>query len=139
MKFKATIKLGILISPFALIMEKRWTFDNSVGCFNPIIAMRSVTVWDGKTFVDQKDFKWSKKFNGFNDENRVGVTCGLFEGLNIAVHKESIVQDYLTTVTRLIVFYIHGSRLKLSILSNGKFTASGWIVEIFSIKFGQKI
>jgi hypothetical protein len=56
--------------------------------------------------VDPKGFQMEQKFNWFNDENRVGVTCGLFEGLNIIIHKESIVQDYLTTVTRLIVFYI---------------------------------
>jgi hypothetical protein len=40
------------------------------------------------------------------------VTVLLFEGLN-TVHKESIVQDYLTTVTRLIVFlYPADPRLK---------------------------
>jgi hypothetical protein len=36
-----------------------------------------------------------QKFNWFNDENQ---DCHVrFEGLNIIIHKESIVQSYLTT------------------------------------------
>jgi hypothetical protein len=42
-------------------------------------------------------------------------------------------------VTRLIVFYIHGSAFgNSSILSNGKFPPQAWLDRIFSIKFGHK-
>jgi hypothetical protein len=72
--------------------------------------------------VDQKDFKWSKNLIGLMMKIRLVSRAVCFEGLNIIIHKESIVQDYLTTVTRLIVFYPAGSAFgRLSILSNGKF------------------
>jgi hypothetical protein len=48
---------------------------------------------DGKTFVDP-DFKWSKNLIGLMMKiGLVSRAVSCFEGLNIIIHKESIVQD----------------------------------------------
>jgi len=132
-KIKATITLGFLISPFALIMERfsKWSFDNS----NYIIVVLIAIAIDhglgtAKHLWWDNDFKLSKNIIGLMIKIGLVVGCGfLFEGLNIIIHKESIIQEYLTIVTRLIVFlYPAGSAFANStVMSNGKFPPQSWL------------
>lgn len=132
-KIKATITLGILISPFALIMERfsKWTFDNSNYITVVLIAIAiDHGLGTAKHLWWDNDFKLGKNTIGLMKKIGLVVACGfLFEGMNIIIHKESIIVDYLTIVTRLIVFlYPAGSAFGNStVMSNGKFPPQSWL------------
>jgi hypothetical protein len=137
MKIKATITLGLMVSPFALIFERtmerfsKWSFDNSNYIIVVLIAIAiDHVLGTAKHLWWDKDFKVSKNIIGLMVKLSLVVACGfLFEALNVIIDKDTIIQEYLTIVTRLIVFiYPAGSAFASStIMSNGKFPPQSWL------------
>lgn len=87
--------------------------------------------------ISIKDFCIKKNLIGLMTKIGLVVACGiLFEGLNIIIEKESFVKDYLTIVTRLIVFlYPAGSAFGNSaFISNGKFPPQSWLNKLKSFQ-----
>jgi len=136
LKAKATIKLGLLVSPFALLWDKfsKWTIDNEAFILFVLGAIIVDHIFGSikHAFFD-KDFSWIKNIIGFFTKLGLVVGCGfLFEGLQVVIHKESIVTDYLEIITRLIVFlYPAGSAFgNSSIISGGKFPPDAWLKKL---------
>lgn len=139
-KIKSTIKLGFLISPLVVMTEKaialiigsveKWTIDNSDYIGVVLVAIAIDHILGTIKHLKIKDFTVKKNLVGLMTKIGLVVACGfLFEGLNIIIHKETFVKDYLTIVTRLIVFlYPAGSAFGNStFLSNGKFPPQSWL------------
>lgn len=132
-QFKATIKLGILLSPLIFLVEKlsRWGIDNSDYIIVVLFAIAiDHVLGTTKHLYFDKDFTIKKNLKGLVIKIGLVVACGfLFEGLQVIVHKESLVTEYLKITLRLIVFlYPAGSAFgNSSIISNGKFPPQSWL------------
>lgn len=133
LKVKATIKLGLMVSPFALLWDKimKWGLDNETYIFVVLgaIIVDHVLGTIKHAFID-RDFTWKQNVSGFFVKLALVVGCGfLFEGLQALIVKESIITDYLEITTRLIVFlYPAGSAFgNSSIISGGKFPPQSWL------------
>jgi hypothetical protein len=135
-QLKATIKLGLLISPFVYIIEKlsKWGFDNSDYIITVLVAIAvDHALGSYKHAYIDKDFTWKLNLKGLMTKISLVVACGfLFEGLQVIIHKQSIITEYLTITTRLIVFlYPAGSAFgNSSVISGGKFPPDAWMKRI---------
>lgn len=131
-KFKASITLGILVSPFAMIFEKlsHWGLENSDYILVVMTAIGIDHFLGTIKHLKDGDFTWKKNVIGVTVKLGLIVLMGfLFEGLQVIVQSDSIVKEYMIIVTRLIVFlYPAGSAFGNSaILTNGKFPPQAWI------------
>jgi hypothetical protein len=143
MKIKSTFKLGVLLSPVLYATEKMsvvmatwlkinvWVIDNStyIQLVLGAIAIDHVLGSIKHLFWTQ-DFEFRKNLTGLSIKIGLVVAVGfLFEGLNELVHEHSIIKDYLTTTTRIVVFlYPAGSAFSnSSVISGGKFPPIGWM------------
>ena len=133
MKFEASIKLAIIFSPIAFVIEAltNWSILNSgyiLFVFGAIIADHAFGTYK-HLFID-KDFTFKQNIKGFFVKLTI-VVCGafLFEGINHIIVKDSLLKDYLEIVMRLIVFlYPAGSAFgNMSVVTNGKFPPEAWI------------
>ena len=135
-QLKATIKLGFLISPFVYVLEKlsKWGLDNSDYIITVLVAIAiDHALGSYKHAYIDKDFTWKVNLKGLMTKISLVVACGfLFEGLHVIIHKQSIVTEYLTITTRLIVFlYPAGSAFgNSSVISGGKFPPDAWMKRI---------
>lgn len=78
----------------------------------------------------KRDFTWLKNISGLAVKIGLVVCVGfLFEGLNVILKNDNIIKDYLTVVTRLIVFlYPAGSAFgNASVISGGVFPPTSWL------------
>lgn len=136
MKIKATIKVGVLISPFIFAIGKLniWVIANIdyISIVLGAIAIDHVlgTIKHG-FFL--RDFTIKKNLVGVMTKIGLVIACGfLFEGLNVLVHRDTVIKDYLTITTRIIVFlYPAGSAFSSSsVISGGKFPPMGWMEKL---------
>lgn len=133
MKLKASAKLGVLLSPLVYILDRltEWGIDNQ----DYILLVMGAIAFDhalgsAKHAFVLKDFTFRKNIEGLITKIGLVVACGfLFEATNIIIKKDSVVTDYLTIVTRLMVFmYPAGSAFwNSSVLSGGKFPPKSWL------------
>lgn len=138
-KIKASIKLGVLISPIALIWEKlsKWGLDNSEYITFVLIAIAVDHILGTFKYLSLKQFSLKKNIVGLMTKIGLVVACGLlFEGLNVILTHETLIKDYLTITTRLIVFlYPAGSAFGNStFLSGGKFPPQSWLDKLKSFQ-----
>jgi hypothetical protein len=131
-KIKSATKLGFLLSPFAFLLDKimTWTVDNNEYISFVMIAIAIDHILGTFKHFIIGDFSFKKNLIGLMTKIGLVVACGLlFEGLNTIVTHESLVKDYLTITTRLIVFlYPAGSAFgNSSFLSGGKFPPQSWL------------
>jgi len=136
LKMKSTVKLSILLSPFAFITEliSAWSIANK----EFILVVLGAIIVDHvlgsfKHAFVLRDFVWKKNITGLMTKIGLVTACGfLFEALQIIIHEETFVTEYLKTITRLIVFlYPAGSAFSnSSIISGGKFPPSAWLVKL---------
>jgi len=135
---KSSFYLGIVVSPFALIIEKLtdWYISNQVTIF--FICGAILIDWlsgIGK-HVKLKTFSW--KLNGIGLLVKTGmVICGSF--LSEAMPHflgDNLLSYSLITVLRLSIFmYPAGSGwMNMSVITNGKFPPVGWINRIKSFQ-----
>lgn len=140
LKFKATIKLGVLISPIAFITDAfvKWGIANMAYItfvLGAIVIDHALGTW--KHLKVDKDFTVKENIKGlFVKLIIVILGAYLFEGINHIVEKDSVVKDYLLIVMRLIVFlYPAGSAFgNMSIFTNGKFPPKKWIDRLNSFQ-----
>lgn len=135
-KIEATVKVGLLISPFIFAMGRfnLWIHLN-IDYITVVLGAIAVdhilgTIKHGFFFYD---FTIKKNLVGLMTKIGLVIACGfLFEGLNILVHKDSVIKDYLTITTRIIVFlYPAGSAFSSSsVISGGKFPPTGWMEKL---------
>ncbi len=145
-KIKSTVKLGVLISPILMATEKVtanvatwmnvnvWVIDNSsyiqivMGAIIVDHALGSI-----KHLFWMRDFQFQKNITGLTIKIGLVVAVGfLFEGLNELVHQDTIIKQYLTMTTRIVVFlYPAGSAFSnSSVISGGKFPPIGWMEKL---------
>ena len=139
-KIFSSIKLSFLLSPIAILFElmSRWGVDNQeyIIIVLAAIAIDHILGSLKHLFID-RDFTWRKNITGIAVKIGLVVAVGfLFEGLNEIIHKQSVVKDYLTITTRMIVFfYPAGSAFgNSSVLSGGKFPPSAWMIRLKSFQ-----
>lgn len=132
-KIKASIKLGFLLSFPTFIWDQisQWGIDNSdyLAIVLMAIAIDHILGTFKHLFVN-RDFSMRKNIIGICVKIGLVVSVGfLFEGLNIIIHQDTLIKDYLIIVTRLIVFlYPAGSAFGNSaVISGGKFPPSAWM------------
>jgi len=81
-------------------------------------------------YLKQRDFVFKKNIAGlFTKMFIVLFGALLFEGMNIIIYEDSIIKEYLTIITRLIVF-IYPARSafrSMSFITKGKFPPKSWI------------
>lgn len=138
-KLKASIKLAFLLSPIIFIWDKisKWGMDNSEYISFVLLAIAIDHILGTIKHLKIKDFKIKKNITGLMTKIGLVVACGLlFEGLNVIINQETLVKDYLTILTRLIVFlYPAGSAFGNSaFLSNGKFPPQSWLDKLKSFQ-----
>lgn len=131
-KLKSAVKLGFLLSPFPFFFEQiaQWTIDNNEYISFVLIAISIDHILGTLKHLTIGDFSIKRNLIGLMTKIGLVVACGLlFEGLNSIVTHETLVKDYLTITTRLIVFlYPAGSAFGNStFLSNGKFPPQIWL------------
>lgn len=136
-KIKAVTKVGVLLSPFLLLIESiidnltAWSIGNST--YIQVVLMAIIidhVLGSIKHLFWTKDFSMKKNLTGIVIKVGLTIMCGfLFEGLNHLITEKSIVKDYLTITTRCVVFlYPAGSAFSnSSVISGGKFPPVGWM------------
>jgi len=132
-KIKATIKLGLLVSPFGLLWDKFkvWTVDNADYITVVLIAIAIDHILGSiKHAWFDKDFTFKKNILGLLMKVGLVVACGvLFEAFNVIIKDGNFIKEYLNIITRLIVFlYPAGSAFGNSaVISGGKFPPQAWL------------
>lgn len=131
-KLKATVKLGLMLSPIMFIWDKlsKWGVDNSEYITFVLIAIAIDHILGTFKHLALMQFSLKRNIVGLLTKLGLVVACGfLFEGLNVIVTRETLVKDYLIITTRLIVFlYPAGSAFGNStFLSGGKFPPQAWL------------
>lgn len=138
-KIKSSMKLGIMISPFAFLIDKltEWGMGNGEYISFVLIAIAIDHVLGTLKHLSLMQFSIKKNIVGLMTKIGLVVACGmLFEGLNAIITHETLIKDYLTIVTRLIVFlYPAGSAFGNStFLSGGKFPPQSWLDKLKSFQ-----
>lgn len=88
-------------------------------------------------YIVLNDFDFKKNLGGlFTKVALVVIGAWLFESMNIIIHKGNLVKEWLTIVTRLMVFFYpaYSAWKSMSILSKGVFPPKAWIVKIEKFK-----
>ncbi len=141
MKFEASIKLSLLLSPLLTLPMVIWTrisagfiswldlnFAYLMLVFGAIMIDHAFGTY--KHLKIDKDFNWQNNIKGLFLKLTIAI-CGafLFEGIDHIITKETIIKDYIQMVCRLIVFlYPAGSAFgNMSVVTNGKFPPKSWI------------
>jgi hypothetical protein len=144
-KMMATIKLGILLSPITFLFDlmSKWTIDNGdfIGVVLGAIIIDHILGSIKHAFY-YMDFTWRENIRGIFTKIALVVACGfLFEGLQVVIHGETILTEYLKTITRLIVFlYPAGSAFQnSSVLTGGKFPPNIWLEKLKKFQKDMKI
>ena len=132
-KFNATIKLAIFLSPLTLAIDQfmTWTTLN----MGYILFVLGAVILDHafgtyKHLIIDRDFTWPNNIKGlFLKLAMVVAGAFLFEGINHIIAKGSIIKDYIEIVFRLIVFlYPAGSAFgNMTVVTNGKFPPKAWM------------
>ena len=143
LKFKATIKLGVLISPIAFITDAfiQWGTTNMayiVFVLGAVVIDHALGTW--KHLNIDKDFTIKENIKGLFVKLIVVILGAyLFEGINHIVEKDTIIKDYLMIVMRLIVFlYPAGSAFgNMSVFTKGKFPPKAWMDKLS--KFNENL
>lgn len=131
-KLKSATKLGFLLSPIPFLFDQimKWTIENGDYISFVMIAIAIDHILGTLKHLMIGDFSMKTNLIGLMTKIGLVVACGLlFEGLNNIVTHETLVKDYLTITTRLIVFlYPAGSAFGNStFLSGGKFPPQIWL------------
>jgi len=142
-KLKSTFMIVLSISPIAYLGEKInvWTMLNRDFIFGVLVAI-AIDHFIGSIYhgFKAKDFTFKKNLFGLMGKIGLCIACGiLFEILNGMTAYHKWLYDYLSLVTRLIVFlYPAGSAfVNMSKLTNGVFPPMGWMEKIK--KFNQNL
>lgn len=132
-----SIKLGLLVSipTFATSFIVEHLTSWWLGNYDYIIMVLFAIAIDHllgswKHAFIKKDWSILKNLGGLGLKIGMVVTVGfLFEGLNVIVKQDTVIKDYLITVTRLIVFlYPAGSAFgSASIITGGVFPPTAWL------------
>lgn len=139
-QLKASIVIGLMISPFAWLIEKLsvWSLINQDYIAIVLVAIAVDHILGTiKHLWFERDFSVKKNLLGLITKIGLVVACGiLFEGLNVIIHKDSFIKEYLTILTRLIVFIYPASSAfaSSSVISNGKFPPDAWMKKIARFK-----
>jgi len=142
-KFKSTLVLSIMTAAPVGLFEtlSNWLIDNSAYIGFVLFAIvvdhilgSAVHLWV------KRDFSFKKNIIGIFVKLGLVFTVGvLFEGFQYIYPEDNVITDYLSLITRLMVFlYPAGSAfMNCAILTKGKFPPIGWINKIS--KFNQNL
>lgn len=141
-KFKGAFFLSIvpaLIGTFSFVSE--WISENGGYIFFVSVAVAIDHVLGSAVhlFV-KKDFSAKKNLSGIVVKIGLVLCIGvLFEGFQFIYKEDNFVSDYLTIISRLMVFlYPAGSAfMNSAILTKGAFPPVGWIQKVS--KFNQSL
>lgn len=142
-KFKSTLILSIVTALPLGIVETitHWITQNGAYIFFVLVAITfdhllgsAVHLWV------KKDFSFKKNIIGIFTKLALVFAVGvLFEGFQYIYSEKNLITDYLSVITRLMVFlYPAGSAfMNCALLTNGKFPPVGWMQKI--TKFNQNL
>lgn len=137
---KATLKLSFLLSIPVFSIERiielftNWTIQNELFIIYVLGAIAIDHILGTfKHWLIDNDFSFFKNLLGIF--KKIGLTVAiafLFEGLNEIVKEQSLIKEYLTVVTKLVVFlYPTSSALgNSSALTDGKFPPKSFLDKI---------
>jgi len=138
-KAKASLMLGVSVSPIAYFIEKvtHWTLINETYVVYVFGAIMVDHIIGSILHIIKKDFCLKKNIFGFLIKVGLVIAVGfLFEGINEIVKEESFVKNYMVIVLRLSVFlFPAGSAfMNSSDITKGVFPPIGWITKIKSFQ-----
>lgn len=135
-KIKGAFLLATSISPIAFVVNEvtNWTVTNSAYVEFVLLAIILDHILGSLIhLLVKKDFTFYENIKGLLVKTGLVVAVGLlFEGMGAIVKGESIIEDYITIVLRLLVFmYPAGSAfMNSSIITGGKFPPIGFLKKI---------
>lgn len=134
-KFKSTLFISLMASPFGFVeLFSEWISENGGYLFFVLLAIAIDHLMGSAVHLFiKKDFSIKKNIVGLVLKIFLVFSVGiLFEGFQYIYKEDNLMTEYLTLITRLMVFlYPAGSAfMNCAILTNGKFPPIGWINKI---------
>jgi len=134
-KFKSVFILSLIASPLGIIENiTNWINENGGYIFFVLMAIAIDHILGSAVHLFIKnDFSIKKNLIGLVSKISLVFLVGiLFEGFQFIYKKEDLLTQYLTVITRLMVFlYPAGSAfMNCAIITKGKFPPIGWMEKI---------
>lgn len=134
-KFKSTLFISLMASPFGFVeLFSEWISENGGYLFFVLLAIAIDHLMGSAVHLFiKKDFSIKKNIVGLVLKIFLVFSVGiLFEGFQYIYKEDNLMTEYLTLITRLMVFlYPAGSAfMNCAVLTNGKFPPIGWINKI---------
>lgn len=141
-KFKSVFYISLMASPIGLFDHANvWVEENGGYIFFVLMAIAiDHLLGSGVHLFVKKDFSFKKNIVGLVAKILLVFSVGvLFEGFQFIYKENNMLTDYLTLITRLMVFlYPAGSAfMNCAIITKGKFPPIGWIQKV--AKFNQTL
>lgn len=142
-KFKSTLILAIVASAPVGLLETltHWLSENGAYIFFVLVAITIDHILGSAVHLWlKKDFSFKKNITGVFTKLALVFSVGvLFEGFQFIYAQDNFITDYLSIITRLMVFlYPAGSAfMNCALLTNGKFPPVAFMQKI--TKFNQNL